>query len=275
MLTINGKPFGNKHFPNRESIYEAVELKEAFNIIQLNWENNEDIVHLMMAVQYIKDKAPSSYIELRMPYIPYSAMDREIGDQLDSCKYFSNIISSLGVSSVHVYDPHSRKATNLGVTIEMSIQNIVDQVIEDAKPDFIYLPDKGAYDRYSETLDFHGISMFHGYKHRDLANKGKLSPEMQVDFCGIKPDDIKGANVLIVDDICRKGGTAYYAAKNLHSLGVAEVYLYITHCEDVIEQGNILKDDNIKEVYTTDSEFPIGDVAARHDKLKVIPLTWE
>ena len=98
---------------------------------------------------------------------------------------------------------------------------------------------------------------------------------MQVDFCGLKPDDIKGANVLIVDDICRKGGTAYYAAKNLHSLGVAEVYLYITHCEDVIEQGNILKDDNIKEVYTTDSEFPIGNVAAQHDKLKVIPLTWE
>lgn len=274
MLTINGKPFGNKHFPNRESVYEAVELNERFNVIQLNWDTNEDIVHLMMAVQYIKDKEPHSYIELRMPYIPYSAMDREIGDQLDSCKYFSNIVSGLGVSSVHVYDPHSRKATNLGMTIEMNIQPIVDEVIEEVKPDLIYLPDKGAYDRYNEFVDFHGIPMFHGYKHRDLADKGKLSPEMQVDFCGLKPDDIKGKRVLIVDDICRKGGTAYYAAKNLHSLGVAEVYLYITHCEDVIEQGEILKNDTIKGVYTTDSEFQVAGVAARHTKMKIIPLIW-
>lgn len=67
--------------------------------------------------------------------------------------------------------------------------------------------------------------------------------------------------VLIVDDICRKGGTAYYSSKNLHSLGVAGVYLYITHCEDVIEQGEILKNDTIKGVYTTDSEFQVAGVA--------------
>lgn len=274
MVTINGTPFGVEHFPNRENIYKAVNLNDGFNLIQLNWDNNEDIVHLMMAVEYIRDKAPHSYIELHMPYIPYSAMDREIGDQLDSCKYFSNIISSLKLSSVHVYDPHSSKATLLGMTIEMDLQPIIDKVINEAKPDFIYLPDKGAYDRYTGLIDFHNIPVFHGYKHRDLADKGKLSPEMQVDLCGIKPGELKDSEVLIVDDICRKGGTAYYAAKTLRELGVAEVYLYITHCEDVIEHGNILKDNTINGVFTTDSEYRVSEVASRNNKLKVIPLSW-
>lgn len=274
MVTINGEPFGVEKFPNRETVYKAVTLNEKYNIIQFNWESNEDIVHLMMAVEYLKDKVSRGHIELRMPYVPYSAMDREIGDQLYTCKYFSNIVKKLGVSSVKIYDPHSEKATDLGVTTVMDLQPIINKVLKDAKPDFIYLPDKGAYDRYTGTVNFHEIKVFHGYKHRDLANKGKLSPEMQVDLCGISPDDLKGSRVLIVDDICRKGGTAYYAALNLHNLGVAEVYLYITHCEDVIEQGNILKDDEIKKVYTTDSEYAIRSVANRHSKVEIIPTPW-
>ena len=38
---------------------------------------------------------------------------------------------------------------------------------------------------------------------------------------------IKGSNILIVDDICSKGGTFYFSAKKLKELGAKNIYLYM------------------------------------------------
>jgi ribose-phosphate pyrophosphokinase len=67
---------------------------------------------------------------------------------------------------------------------------------------------------------------------------------------------IAGRNVLIVDDICSKGGTFYHSAKRLKEAGAANIYLYITHCEQTIFEGELLKDDSlIKHIFTTNTIF--------------------
>ena len=50
-------------------------------------------------------------------------------------------------------------------------------------------------------------------------------------------DNIAGKNILIVDDICSKGGTFYFSAKKLKELGAKNIYLHITHCENTIFEG--------------------------------------
>lgn len=279
MVKINNKRFDSKKFPNREVVYEEKPLSAEYNVISLFWEDNQDIGSLVMAVQYIRENTPAeAKLYLEMPYIPYSAMDRWINEQIPSAIYFARVINNLGFDRIYVLDPHSEvvmKELSYGKAelIEMSIQTIIENVIAEVKPNFIYYPDKGAYAKYPNILDTFDIPYFHGYKHRDLSNKGQLSPEMQVDLCGIKAEELKGSTVLIIDDICRKGGTAYYAAKNLHALGVSKVCLYVSHCEDCITEGNILTTDEIERVYTTESEYKVVNVEKAHSKLTV--LAWE
>lgn len=76
---------------------------------------------------------------------------------------------------------------------------------------------------------------------------------------------IKGKNVLIVDDICSKGGTFYHSAKALKAAGANDVYLYVTHCENTIFKGELINSDLIKHIYTTRSVFTLA-----HEKITVL-----
>lgn len=78
---------------------------------------------------------------------------------------------------------------------------------------------------------------------------------------------IKDSNVLIVDDICSRGGTFYHSAKKLKELGAAKIYLYVTHCEPTVFEGEVLTSGLIERVFTTDSIFK-----SDHKNITVIPI---
>lgn len=69
------------------------------------------------------------------------------------------------------------------------------------------------------------------------------------------PEKVTDRNVLIVDDICSRGGTFTFTAKALKEAGANEVYLYVTHCENTIHSGTVLTDGLISRVFTTDSIY--------------------
>ena len=73
------------------------------------------------------------------------------------------------------------------------------------------------------------------------------------------------SNILIIDDICSKGGTFYHSAKRLKEAGAANIYLYITHCENTIHEGELLNSDLIKHIYTTDSIL-----TKTHEKITIL-----
>ena len=86
----------------------------------------------------------------------------------------------------------------------------------------------------------------------DIAGKTNVG-EFGLDLMG-EVDMIAGRNVLIIDDICSKGGTFYHSAKRLKEAGAANIYLYVTHCESTIYEGELLKEDSlIKHIFTTNS----------------------
>ena len=70
---------------------------------------------------------------------------------------------------------------------------------------------------------------------------------------------VKDKNILIIDDICSKGGTFYYAAKALKELGARNIYLYVTHCEKTITSGNIYYGNEIAQIFTTNSIWRDGN----------------
>lgn len=72
----------------------------------------------------------------------------------------------------------------------------------------------------------------------------------------INAENVKDKSVLIVDDICSRGGTFYHSAKALMEAGAKSVSLYVTHLEETVTLGNLPESDLIKHIYTTKSIFP-------------------
>ena len=57
------------------------------------------------------------------------------------------------------------------------------------------------------------------------------------------------------DDICAYGGTMYHSAKKLKEMGAGDVYMYVTHCENSILEGDLINSGLVKKIFTTDSIF--------------------
>ena len=91
-----------------------------------------------------------------------------------------------------------------------------------------------------------------GIKKRDWKT-GKI---LGIDIAGY--DDLKGKNILMVDDICAYGGTFYYSACALKDKGAKDISCYVTHLENSVldkEKGKLIQGDIIKTIYATNSIF--------------------
>jgi ribose-phosphate pyrophosphokinase len=133
--------------------------------------------------------------------------------------------------------------------VEIDVSQYINQVFKMVDVDYIFYPDAGACKRYTETLKLvSDYSYFYGNKRRNLQTGEIIEYElMEI------PNDIKGKNVLIIDDLCSKGFTFYKASEKLKEQGVNEINLYVSHCENSIYNGKLLKSDYISKIFTTDS----------------------
>ena len=104
-----------------------------------------------------------------------------------------------------------------------------------------------------------GLPVTFGIKKRDFKS-GKI---LGLDV--VSDTDLTGKKVLIIDDICSAGGTFKYSAMKLKELGAKDVALYVSHCEDNIQNGDLLTTDLVSTIYTTDTILHI-----KNKKIKVI-----
>ncbi len=261
MIKYNNKVVDVNHFPDGTLL-----LKETATAGQavITWlfESNEELVALYFLTKHLRAKGVSD-ITLKMPYIPNARQDRVKRDEdVFTLKYFSELINSLGFSKVIVLDPHSYVSEALLDKVEpqspkLYVERVLKKLKENSSSDILlFFPDEGAMKRYSAMFD---LPYVFGLKKRDWVT-GQIQG---LDVSG-QTELIKGSTVLIVDDICSKGGTFYHSAKALKELGAGDVYLYVSHCENTILEGNILDGELVKKVYTTNSIF-----TEKHDNVEV------
>ena len=281
MIFIEGKEVDINRFPDGTLLLkEDIVLNySALDEITLTWlyDNNEELVSLIFLVKHIRDSGIRD-INLKLPYIPNARQDRVKTDEdVFTLKYFADVINWLDFKSVEVLDPHSSVSealiNNINVlspkkyilkTIssieEMLTANQSDgDLLSKSQNLLLFYPDEGAMKRYSGMID---RPFCFGIKNRDWQT-GKIKDLM----VSGETDLIKGATVLIVDDISSRGGTFYHSALKLKELGAKELYLYVTHAENTILEGNVLKEDLFKKVYTTESIF-----RKSHEKMEIFKL---
>ena len=254
MIKYNDRPVNIGHFPDGTLLMkELVSKEEEKATITWLYENNEELLALYFLTKHLQTKGIKD-ISLKLPYTPNARQDRVKKDEdIFTLKYFAEIINSLGFSKVTVLDPHSYVSEALIDNIEVKspktyVEHVLAKIAEQNGDNILmFYPDEGAMKRYSSMLD---RPYTFGIKKRDWATGDILGLEVS----GQK-EMVKGSTILIVDDICSRGGTFYHSAKALKELGAEKIYLYISHCENTILEGDILKDDMIERVYTTNSIF--------------------
>lgn len=230
------------------------------NSFEINWfyEKEEEMVILFYLVSHIRNVKSNPIIVLNLPYTPNARMDRaENEDNVFTLKYFCNFINSLNFNKVYIVDPHSNVSEALldrvviargAERIKQNIDKINNVLNDDSKQlvDMLFFPDEGAMKRYSKNC---GTPFAFGIKRRDWATGEILNYEVNGDI----PE---GSNVLIVDDISSYGTTFYYAAKKLkEEYSAANVYLFVTHCENNILRGKLAETNYVDHVFTTKSIF--------------------
>lgn len=264
MIEFNGNKIEIGNFPDGTLLIKEYVARdyddERSAVIRWCFENNEELVAIIYIVKHLKAHGVSK-VHLQMPYIPNARQDRVKSDEdVFTLKYFSEVINWLGFASVTVLDPHSTVSEALfdNIIINTPKENIEKVIAEIGEENLMmFYPDEGAMKRYSALAD---KPFAFGIKKRDWAT-GQIKG---LDVSGAT-EMICNSRILIVDDICSRGGTFYHSAKKLKELGAAEVYLYISHCENSILQGEVLTSDLIERVFTTDSIL-----TEEHEKITVL-----
>lgn len=216
----------------------------------------------MFVVACLKEKYNTS--TLVMPYIPNARMDRAKNkEDFFTLKTFANWLNALDFEIVQSYDTHSNVAELLidnlqNIQSTEFITKIID-IFASKENLVLFYPDEGAMKRYSDLIK-HPYAF--GVKKRDWET-GEIKSLDVVSDC-----DLKGKNILIVDDICSKGTTFLFSAKALKELGANEIYLAITHCEKSIHQGQLQASGLIEKVFTTDSLYDDFD----NDFVKIVSI---
>lgn len=238
MIKINEKVLDVRYFPSGELVIDGLISAKHNNVFKIvwNWESNEELLHLIFIVEHIKSKVTNNHnvFKLTMPFCPYARMDRVKEDwDVFTLKYFANLINGLGFSEVKILDPHSDVCMGLinnCVDISKSLRNrVIHELFKTLHVDYVCFPDAGCDKRLNDI----GLPSLVGMKSRDW-NTGKIT---SLDIIGTEKITKESFDVLIVDDICSKGGTFYHTAKALKKAGANKVYLYVTHVEESVGDG--------------------------------------
>lgn len=270
MIFINDRTYLRENYPDGTRRMQNTDLFDPVgeDAVFIGWlyDSEDELVDLIYIASHFRMMGHTT--ALYMPYVPQARADRVHGDhEVFTLKYLASIINGLGFSIVKVLDPHSHVSEALFDRVfviqpKRYIMTAVETVNAITGTDdltFCY-PDEGAMKRYTDLVSNPYVF---GIKKRDWKTGNILGLDIMGD-----PALIEGKNILIVDDICSKGGTFYHTSKKLKEMGAAKVFLYVTHCENTIFEGELLKDNGlIERIFTTNSIF-----RGEHEKIEVFKL---
>lgn len=256
MVLFNGKSIVTSIFPNKEKQYRTITTLGACPTLTLIFEGNEDITDLLIYKKYLDDTFPlaKDNIVLQADFCPYGQADRQFGEHIFTFKYFAKLINDADFEAVYIIDPHSNvmcAALDRCVVCRPSADDIRHP--EGIDYDFFFYVDNGGEKKYREIYPDKPYRF--GNKKRNLDTGEIISYEVIAD-----PDEIKGKNILIVDDLIMGGRSFKEAAKALKDMGAAKVDLYVTHLMPVAQKffcNKEYKDAGIDNVFSLNTlEMP-------------------
>ncbi len=259
-------PARHKVFPDGESevgIDADVKGKDVI-IVQSTFPNQDKCLIELFIMAHDAKTNGARKITAVVPYLAYAREDKKykVKSNAVSIDAILHLLSAAGVDALVTAAPHKTKplASFSGeVSIADAIAPLIDLVKRDVKEPFVLAPDKGASEIAKQAAQILNCDYGVIGKQRD-----KITGEVSILN---KPDvDIKGKNVVIVDDMIATGSTIAAAAQFARSRGAKSVVAAAVHLLLVKDAKERMKNAGISEIYGTNTiqcSIPkIADISA-------------
>ncbi len=236
---------------------------------------NDHLMELLLMIDAAR-RASAGEITALIPHFAYSRQDRKDNPRVPiSSALISDLIEHTGADRIITLDIHSDQQQGFtkcpwdNLYASYSLIPIIKKL--KLKHLVVASPDKGGVARanaYAIRLEADNIAIV--YKERDTQVKNS---SQALDMIG----DVKGKDVVIVDDILDTAGTMVNAATLFKKRGAGRIVVVATHGIFSGEALERLKNDAIERVIITDTVTPTKEVLA-HPKIhlcSVAPLLSE
>ena len=220
------------HFADGEfavSFEESVRGSHVF-LVQSTFPNSDNLMELLLMIDAAKRASAKSIIAV-IPYFGWARQDRKDKPRVSiGAKLVANLLSVAGVSRIITMDLHADQIQGFfDIPVDhlyasmVFVPYIQSLNLEDL---VIATPDVGGSKRASAYAKCLGVPLVLCHKTRAKAN---VVESMQI------IGDVKGKNVVLVDDIVDTAGTISKAANLMMENGATSVRAIASHC---IMSGN-------------------------------------
>lgn len=190
-------------------------------------EHFEDIKRVIAATS-----GHASKINVIMPLLYEARQHKRRGNESLDCAIALQELERIGVDNIITFDAHDPSICNAIPRLPFEnfypTHTILEELIEneDIKDLLVISPDMGAMERARYYADMLGCDVGVFYKRRDLSKvvNGK-NPIVEHMYMGA---DVKGKDVIVVDDMIASGGSMIEVAEHLREKGARNIYLIAT-----------------------------------------------
>ncbi len=262
-------------FPDGEiylQIQENVRGRDVFVVQSIARDPNYYLMELLIMIDALKRASAKSIVAV-VPYFGYSRQDRKDKPRVPiSAKLVADLIATAGATRVLTMDLHAGQIQGF---FDIPVDNLYARPLLgdnfaklNLKELVIMAPDLGAIKiarAYSNQL------------HAEFAvmDKRRVSTE-EVSITSIIGSDVKGRDVLLVDDLCSTAGTLVTAADICKREGARNIYAAFTHGLLVGEAINRIEKSPIQKVFMANTVPQLeGESHAKFELVSAAPLFGE
>lgn len=269
-----GCPLGNlvvTKFSDGEfavSYEESIRGKDVF-LVQSTFPNSDNLMELLLMIDAAK-RASASHIIAVIPYFGWARQDRKDKPRVSiGAKLVSDMLAAAGIDRLITMDLHADQIQGFfNVPVDhLYASNILLPYVQSLhlKDLVIASPDVGGSKRANTYAKYLGCPLVLCNKTRARAN---VVESMQI------IGDVKGKNVVIVDDMVDTAGTITKAANIMLEGGAKSVRACASHCVMSGPASERVQNSVLEEIVFTDS-IPYTQRCSKVKQLSVARLFAE
>ncbi len=205
-------------------IHESVRGQDVFIVQPTCAPTNDHLMELLIIVDALKRSSAKS-VSAVMPYFGYARQDRKAAPRVPiTAKLVADMLETVGIDRIITIDLHAAQIQGF---FDIPVDNLYGSVLfvdhlraKNLKNPIIASPDIGGVARARSYAEKLGYDLVIVDKRREKANVAEV-----MNIIG----EVKGKDVILVDDMVDTAGTLVKAAEVLKAKGATSVMACCTH----------------------------------------------
>lgn len=257
-------PMEFKTFPDGEGyIRFKGRLKNKHVVIVQSTINDKNMLQLLFMARTAKDLGANTVTAV-VPYFGYARQDKRFkSGEVVSSKIIIELMEESGIDRLITLDIHSKKLLKHFKikAVSLSAMPAIGKYFLKFMPkcSLVLGPDEGALEKAKVVAEVLGTDHDYLVKHRDRTT-GEVKTRLR------KRLDVRGRDIVIVDDIISSGGTVINVINILKKMGARSAYVGCTH--PVLAQGSL------KKILKAGAMFVVGtnSIETKISKISMAPI---